>query len=679
MHKQQRRLDEAGPSNPSMARRQVQTTITNSLPVSSDIQSLNYGFSSDQIIYSIPISLGGVSYRVKVSTGSSDLWLAGRSCRSAQCSGSGATSVVTLYDNTGTATNQNFDSLYLDGDASGPIYTQSQFTLGSGDAAIATLATQAIGSATTVDGVQLPAMNVSGILGLGLPANSSIQAALSPDAAADSLPSSSATGSVLSGIWSAASDGQRLFSLGLQRLPSDGGSQTANSSLAIGGIDPDYLSALQYDRVQFSEVLADLSGDSTHWTTYLTDITATEGGMANIIPLSFVGERRVFPTVVLDSGSPLNYAPSDILNALYGTYFDASGNRIGPGNNGVYYVPCNTPLNLTLTVGGAVIPIHPLDASLYQDSASGSSSDGCIGSFQSLTVDSPAGADVVLGTPFLRSAYSIYSCDPIPTNSSTSGDGQACTPTIGLYGTTTNLTEAFEQFNTVRVQGTALGDNAAYGIGVESGSSGGLSTGGKIAIGIVCALAGLIGLFILLVFVGRGKARRAREADEMDDGTGSHRGDYSREKGSTRRRSSMGQTLSAESPFEDQYDDAGGVGASRQGLSAKEQARLREAALLHGVYDDQIFAGNDSSSFHDAGPAARADNRPDFGVTSTGGNSVFTDGGEVDAMGYRDAARIKRKYLERHPSLEMGRRSGGEPSSEGIELQERRHDSSSMH
>ncbi|CAO1637849.1 unnamed protein product [Parajaminaea phylloscopi] len=587
---------------------QGSSTSATATPRSSNIVPLDYGFSDGQIIYTLPITVGSdavqETYSVLLDTGSADLWLADSNCKTDSCSSTSAGEPVKKISpqRVGAhALDKSFEISYIGGSVSGSIYAQD-ITIGTSK-----VASQAFGSATSIDNEPLSSMNVSGILGLSVPANSVIQSDLTGDDTGNSLDTSASdTGDILTGLWSASGPGKRLFGVGLQRLPSDGGGRTANSSLSLGGIDPAYVPSTA--NISYTPALADANGLAHHWKLYVSGFTATINGTAFSIPASFVGQTTVNPTAVLDSGAPLSYAPASLLNAVYGAFVDPSTNqRIGPGDNGVYYVPCTLPLNLTLTVGGFTVPLHPLDASLSQSTGdtSGSPSSACIGSFQAVTQGSPAGADIVLGAPFLRSVYSIYSCDG-------STDAATCAPQIALHPLTTNSTQAFDEFNQVRVQRQALGSNSAYGInGATINSSGGLSAGAKIAIGIVVALVGLIALFGFTVWFAR---KRAAAAASRKSGGGPPT-EY-HDKGSS-----------------DDVRDGPRVQSGVATLSAKEQAQLREAALLHGFFDEDIV-GTDSTADRSLRPSAGIE--PEWDVSS---------------RGYADALRVKREYMERHPSI----------------------------
>ncbi|CAO1633085.1 unnamed protein product [Sympodiomycopsis kandeliae] len=730
------------PSSPSLERSALsprqssEGNTSSSLPTSGNITTLGYGFSDGQIVYTAPITMGGdeggldgVPLRVQVDTGSGDVWLASRSCDSDSCTSSSSGNSVVRYDAAGQGArdiNQEWGIKYLAGSASGSIFTQD-LLIGGG----IRLVDQAFGSASDVDGEDLRDMNVTGIMGLSFPANSALQEVLSPGNGQNFVHNYE-TGSVLNGLWSGTQRSPttpRMFGLGLQRLPSDGGGRTANNSLSLGGIDRAYIPTSQDSRIRFSSSLQDSDGLHRHWKLYLTDVTTNGVDGVVHIPASYAGQSDTYPTVVLNSGAPLNYGPSDILNAMYGAFQNEQGNRLGPGENGIYYVPCNQPLNISLTIGGTQVPIHPLDASLSEEigggSGSGSSVSGCIGSFQSLKPGSPAGADIILGSPFLRSTYTIFSCDSIPNGSNATLFQQAVTgpctnPAIGIYPTTTDAAVALQEFKQVRVNGEPLGSNSVAGIQTKSDSGGGLSTGAKAAIGIVVAIVFCIGAFGLLVWFGRRRALKQRkratfmgrgfEGDGLGDangaialeeksrsvdaqggvGNGEHGGaggffDRKRSRSRSRTMSGGGRRFSDKVQGDLDFDDDD----SQEGpnhkamMSAKEQARLREAAILHGYYDEDLM-GEDNIPHPAAATVQSPFNETDrLGVPSNyaPGQEESNASWDVSSSGYVDARRIRREYLKRHPSVELARRQNEIAENTGSEGDNAQHTggSSSTH
>ncbi|PWN45423.1 acid protease [Ceraceosorus guamensis] len=593
MRKSRRR---ASPDEVELARRAIGSNT--------QIQ-LSRGFSAGQLQYTIPIQVGAPAeeFHLQLDTGSSDLWLASKDCRSSSCrpnSGAG----VDLYDDGGaTKTNKEFDITYLAGTAKGDIVTSNIEVGGTSFA-------QAFAAATDVESQQLGSMGASGVLGLALPANSIIQATLkgSPAAANDSFPSSSATGSILPGVWQDAAAGTRFFSIGLQRLPSDGGN--GNSTLTFGGYDAAY--APDASQIKWGSNVADTDGVNRKWTSLVTQLITTVNGTSTALP-NYTALKAIW-----DTGARFNYGRRDILNAMYGAY------GLGPNaDQSGYYFPCRTLLQITLSINGELATIHPLDSTLKQTDPTSSSSSGCIGGFQPFVDDANAPADLVLGAPAMRSIYSAFSCDGVLNGAPQGAAAPNCDrPQIGVLGLLNDpasRNEAIDQFNQVRVQGKSLGDDSIIdNDGAGGTASRGLGSGAKIAIGVVLGVVGL--LVVVAGAVLYVKRRRAARNGEYD---------------------SPGQGLDGAAEKEEALD-----GGRRAQKSAKEQAAAREWALLHGQFPEDEPQGE----------------QPDLAARTTAAPTWDTD-----SRGYWEARAVKNEYKQKARAPARGDASSSGASGAGKE------------
>lgn len=185
------------------------------------------------------------------------------------------------------------------------------------------------------------------------------------------------------------------------------------------------------------------------------------------------------------------------------------------------YVPCTTPLNMSVTLDGrAPLPLHPLDLT----STSSSSTSTCIGLIQAYRPGSAVAsiADLILGVPFMRSVYTVMAYDPpdshgVFPNSTTGAGWPTIRPRLGLLGLT-NPSVALDEFHTVRVLNQPLPPGGA---GAGGGSGAGQANGGKLAeeggkkmsVGLE-VLLGLVGFFALcfLLFALRWVVHRRRMA-----------------------------------------------------------------------------------------------------------------------------------------------------------------------
>lgn len=181
------------------------------------------------------------------------------------------------------------------------------------------------------------------------------------------------------------------------------------------------------------------------------------------------------------------------------------------------YVPCTTPLNMTVTLDNRPeIPLHPLDLTTEIDSGT------CVGIIQPFPTDSAVNqiADMVLGVPFMRSTYTVMAYDQPDSEGrfpNMTASAAIIRPRLGLMGLT-DPTVALQEFNTVRVMNQPLspGSNQANGGGSSSGSgsgSGSTSTQGgkKLSVGIE-VLIGILGFFGLCFLLFGARWLYARRA-----------------------------------------------------------------------------------------------------------------------------------------------------------------------
>ncbi|THH14098.1 hypothetical protein EW146_g6193 [Bondarzewia mesenterica] len=439
------------------------------------LQMVGGGFY--EAVYTVPVQVGisNQNLSLQVDMGSSDLWIASTSCSSSVCSNTGGR----LYDpSNGVPTGFQFDIQYLAGNVSGPIYWDliqiGGYSIGN----------QALAAATTVENEPLENA-FDGILGLALPLNSIIAKQLPPSIG--NSPDGAVFASNLFGITPVDSaPASRFISLSLSRPDSD----EVPALLSIG----QHPSSLVPDpsKITYSTILATSEGD-TFWKTSIRAVTVYVNGESRPLTLGRSHTGAVFPTAVLDSGVPYILTTTNIANGIYGAL------GIGPGSDGQYYVPCQTPLNMTITLDGQrELSLHPLDltAKPQQDA----SSNMCVGLIQTANgqLDSSTTLDdMILGVPFLRNTYTVMAYEIPDSNGSFPTDNSALLsnsiyPRLGLLGLT-NATKALEEFNTVRVLNKPL-------TGQPTTNSSHTTSGKKLSVGVE-VLFGLLGFFALCIFL----------------------------------------------------------------------------------------------------------------------------------------------------------------------------------
>jgi hypothetical protein len=340
----------------------------------------------------------------------------------------------------------------------------------------------------------------SGILGLALPLNSVIASELP---AGDPVGADGATwASNLFGMDGAPAS--RFISFLLERP----GSTTIPSLLGIGRHPSDFVP--DPSQVHYSNIISEGNG-ATFWETSVTAITVYVDGQPREVDITSSSTDSGFPTAVLDTGVPVILMTSEIANGIYGALDihpaqDKNCERLRfhsahqYGNNELLdYVPCTTPLNMTISINGIAIPLHPLDLTIGQDI----SSETCVGTIQAAddSLSSARAGDMILGVPFLRNVYTVLAHDVPFANGSF--DTQAVNnnetfqirPRLGLMGLT-NPSVALDEFHTVRVLGQPLSTSGSPNNGSNHSTSGapGLSVGLKV-------LIGLVGVFLIAIFL----------------------------------------------------------------------------------------------------------------------------------------------------------------------------------
>ncbi|KZT69483.1 acid protease [Daedalea quercina L-15889] len=440
-----------------------------------------------QSVYTLPVLVGGgrQNLSLQVDTGSSDLWIASTSCSTSSCSGASGH----LYNpSTSTPTDESFTLDYLRGSVSGPIVWDA-VSLGGYN-----ITQQALAAASSVTDEPLDPL-YSGILGLALPTDSSIYQELGDDG-------NSLAANLFAMTSSASAPSAPFISLALERPESDDVPSILGLGLHPSELVPDP------SKIEYYDLVTNYNYDQ-FWAASVRNITVWVDGEAKNIALGNSVSGSTYPVAVLDSGTPVILASPTIASNIH------SAIGMSPASDGTYYIPCTTPLNMTITLDDrSEIPLHPLDLSTYSSTA-GSYCMSMIQSTQSMSSSSVSLPDLVLGVPFLRSTYMVMAYEPpdsdgVFTSADTYQDaGEQVNPQLGLMALT-NITQAMEQFQQSRLGSTS-----------GSSTSGSSPHEKKLSVGID-VLLGCVGFLVLcgVIFGGRWLyyKRKWRHAPEGFDG-----------------------------------------------------------------------------------------------------------------------------------------------------------------
>ncbi|KAM6495888.1 Aspartic peptidase domain containing protein [Amanita muscaria] len=318
--------------------------------------------SAEDLIYLVPITVGGQDYPVQLDTGSSDLWIKNNN--------SSPLPNVTRTTKTSNVT-------YAVGWAAGFISYAPVTFVGL------SIPQQAFLEATQVNNPAI-GYGARGIAGLGFTSLSYVDAE-------GNKTQSNADRSLLYNLFQVHPTQPNFFGFMLKRNDSQA---TEEGSFSIGEYEPGY-----EDIANCSKIPTWPPQSPKRWTVLLDAIIV---GSQITVPSTTVSQAPVNKAVVLmDSGASYTYAPRAAVDAIYGNvtgaYFDNS--------LGQYVVPCSTEINMALQIGGQIFPIHPLDITTLMPG----DVSRCVGSFIPGTFATSIGDfDWLIGDNALRSVYAIY-------------------------------------------------------------------------------------------------------------------------------------------------------------------------------------------------------------------------------------------------------------------------------
>lgn len=359
------------------------------------------------LVYIANITVGGNSYPVQLDTGSSDLWVKGPS---------------TPLPNS-NQTSQTYNLTYGIGWAYGHVsYASAEF-------AGISVPQQAF---LDTSSAQNPALTYGamGIAGLGMTALSTIDALVN-------MTNSSTGRSLLYNLFMDNPQDPNFIAFSLER--SSDQNDTADGTFSVGEYDPKYQSIANTTAVPTFPVTS-----PKRWSVLVDSIVV--GSKQVPVTTSVASAPANKAVALLDSGTSLSYAPTDVCQAIYGgvkgAKFDSS--------SGQWIVPCDAEIDMALQINNQLYPLHPLDVTPI----SLTDSSTCAGSFLPQAVSVGQGEfDLLIGDNFLRSVYTIYNFGDFDSS------GQMGNPYIRLLSLV-DPTQASVDFHNMR--GGAPNPNITY-------------------------------------------------------------------------------------------------------------------------------------------------------------------------------------------------------------------------
>ncbi|KAE9407806.1 acid protease [Gymnopus androsaceus JB14] len=315
--------------------------------------------------YYILIELGDIYFRVALDSGSADLWTISSSCSTSTCE-TVPRYPLTYESATFLAVNSNttaFSAAYADGTTATGFVAKETLHINN-----LTVPEQAFALITDTNVSMVD--DISGILGLGFPRISSINASLT-----NSTP-------FFPGLAEQGLLQYPLFGLSLHR--------NDTGSLSFGAIDSSVvtnLSNIEWNPVVEFSPFGNESNSSSYyqWVIPLPSI-AVNGTSIELSP-SYPAVTANTSLAIFDIGTTGIYGPWADVSNLFSSF---SSSRLVDAAAGQWAVPCDSKITLSFTFGQQNFTLQPTDYLIGETSAR-------------------TGIDWQFGTPFMRTVYTVFS------------------------------------------------------------------------------------------------------------------------------------------------------------------------------------------------------------------------------------------------------------------------------
>lgn len=366
--------------------------------------TVGIGDNSD-LLYSVPIELGGTTTAVNLDTGSSDLWVISSACTTSICNKSTVTRYnLTSFTPSGTDVTMNYGDSTTGTYASGPV--------GKDTATIAGLSVSNQQFAA-IDNTTSTAVSFgsAGILGLGFPSESVIQQSVvneqfnNPSSSDQFVASTFENGPLLSRAISSGELQNPVFAIALQRDTVDIG---GTGQLSIGKL-PDGVSNSSFTWVPVRLYSQNDGGlappgfapNETYpyrWEIPLDGVYLDGTKLAD----STIPGQGVNTSVsaLIDTGNALIRGPKDVVQNVLNTVSPSYASSLASNSNAQAILSCSTPHSLAFQIGGQMFPIDPRDFIGTSDDSS-----ACVAN-RVVATDAPSQGSLFswsLGDPFFKS------------------------------------------------------------------------------------------------------------------------------------------------------------------------------------------------------------------------------------------------------------------------------------
>jgi len=196
----------------------------------------------------------------------------------------------------------------------------------------------------------------------------------------------------------------------------------------VGDVDPTFSNITQEPKLTVQS--------PDRWVVFMDGMTVNGKNINGMSSFSVPGQQTGQTLANLDTGTSLAEIPQAYVDAIYksapGSQFFAS--------QGVYILPCDTQINVSVVFAGVEYPVHPIDTVVA--TLDDNNQITCFSGFTTSSGDTSE--DFLLGDSFLRNVYSLFDFGSFISNSSSA-------PFIQLLSTT-NAAQAASEFNTLSAQ-----------------------------------------------------------------------------------------------------------------------------------------------------------------------------------------------------------------------------------
>ncbi|KAH9949840.1 acid protease [Amylocystis lapponica] len=370
--------------------------------------SIGLGDYAD-MYYSVSAQVGNTTTALSLDTGSSDLWVMSDACRTESCTKSTSTAYSTSsFSPIGATVNLTY------GDSTTGTYAAGPVGLDAVTLAGLMMPNQVLAAINDTDNSAVSGGS-AGIMGLGFPAESSVQTAVinakfdNPRTTDDFVSNIATYGPLVTRLVMTGVINEPMFAITLQRDTIDVG---GNGQLTIGQLPEGVLnSSITWVPVRlYSPENGGLSPPAfasqevypLRWEVPLDNVFLDNKQLAGSTQQPN-GVSSPGLSALIDTGNSIVRGPQDVVHNILSTVSPA----YAANSNSKATFPCATPHTLAFQIGGQTFPIDPRD---FPVQAQAGNTSTCVAS-NIVATDAPAHGALFswsLGDPFLKSNLVVF-------------------------------------------------------------------------------------------------------------------------------------------------------------------------------------------------------------------------------------------------------------------------------